>query len=52
MIELIQGVPGIFVHNLGFLDYFPVFFYDLIAHGVPEGGKKQKKMLGYDTYIL
>ena len=23
-----------------------------VLHGVPEGGKKQKKLLGYDTYIF
>ena len=22
------------------------------GHGVPEGGQKQKKLLGYDTYIF
>ena len=23
-----------------------------LPHGVPEGGQKQKKLLGYDTYIF
>ena len=30
----------------------PLTQVDFTPHGVPEGGKKQKKLLGYDTYIF